>query len=155
VIVAGIDYSTTGANIILLSEESPVRRVCSFKRNGNSFDRARGVRAAMPLLASWKQWEVQAIGIEEPRGHGNGSLHRVQGAILACLPPDLLVEPFVPSAWRKLAGMSGGASKDQVKAFVRTREDKTRVRYWTQDDCDAYCIALAVRASALVVDSHQ
>ena len=100
--------------------------------------------------------DVLAVGIEDPRGYGAGSLYRVQGAVLACIPQGRLVHPWIPSAWRKAVGLPGNASKDVVGLFVSGRRrhvDQWAVVRWPQDACDAYCIALAVRNQLQIKDA--
>lgn len=145
VVTAGIDYNTQKINIVVLDEGDLVGRwlLSVPPGSGEAFDRARKVKLIMPGHGFWQLREVQAVGIEEPRGQGNGSLHRVQGAILACLPHDLLVAPMLPNQWKKHAGIGGGATKEDVRVFTEGHE--WRARNWTQDDCDAWCIARAVQ----------
>lgn len=142
---AGIDYSTQRINLVVLDDDELVGRwVYTVPAgSGDAFDRARKVKLIMPGHAFWAQREVAAVGLEEPRGNGDGSLHRVQGAILACLPADLLVQPLMPGQWKARAGVGGGATKEDVRVFVEGLE--WRARNWSQDDCDAYCMARAVR----------
>lgn len=149
-IVAGIDYSTTKINVVVLADEEqavkPDARRWVFQippGSGDAFDRARVVKLIFPHLDFWERHEVAGVALEEPRGPGNGALLRIQGALLACLPHDLLVQPLLPSQWRKHAGLAGNATKEQVREFVEERD--WRARNWSQDDCDAYCLALAMR----------
>lgn len=148
--VAGIDLSTRAVDVVLLDEDTDVATWHRFPLEGrDAFERARHVRTALPGRTSGFWDDVLAVGIEDPRGYGAGSLYRVQGAILACLPWGLLVQPWVPSAWRKQVGLAGNASKLDVWTFGARRllKDKAPGLYetWPQDAMDAYCIALATR----------
>lgn len=154
--VAGIDYSTKAIDVVLLDDDSAATTTWHrFNLTGqDAFDRARAVKAAMPTTSFWD--DVVACGIEDPRGYGAGSLYRVQGAILACLPRTLLVQPLIPSSWRKTVGLKGNASKLDVAVFAFERlrgcpEQKFRSRapaigVYPQDAFDAYCLALATRS---------
>jgi hypothetical protein len=161
--IAGIDYNTHAVDIVLLDEDTDAATWHRFELEGaNAFDRARDVQRAFNFTSAiWD--EIIAIGIEEPRGYGAGSLYRVQGAILVGLPWNRLVHPLIPSQWRKTVGLPGNASKDQVSQFVVRHKlasigdgrDTSHVPLgalpmphgvtWPQDACDAYCIALATR----------
>lgn len=144
--IAGIDFSTHAVDIVKLDEETDAATWHRFELTGqDAFDRARSVRAAMPGGSFWD--DVLACGIEDPRGYNAGSLYRVQGAILACLPSGLLVQPWIPSAWRAAVGLSGRASKDHVQEYVEEvlRTPMRTTWDWPQDACDAYCIALSTR----------
>jgi hypothetical protein len=83
----------------------------------------------------------------------------IQGAILACLPPGTLVQPFVATSWRKEVGLSGRATKEDIADFVYDAQNQGDARegdvleldtrafwdaQWPQDACDAYCLALCV-----------
>jgi hypothetical protein len=118
--VAGIDLSTHAVDVVLVpldGNEPPQWR--RYPLDGpSSFDRARTVRDAMPPRTGGLWDDVLAIGIEDPRGHAAGHAYRIQGAILSCLPQSVLVQPWIPSAWRKAVGLPGNASKDDVAVFT-------------------------------------
>lgn len=144
--VAGIDLSTHAVDVVKLHTTSDEAHWHRFTLEGHdAFDRARTVRDALPCRTSEFWDDVIAIGIEHPAGHhGTMPLLRVQGAILACLPPHLLVHPLPPSAWRKTVGLKGNATKDDVGRFSddlcpRPSQD------WPQDAHDAHLIARATR----------
>lgn len=153
---AGIDFDTHAVHVVFLLEDGEA----IYKRYGldghDAFERTRSVRRAMPTKGVWEDMGVVACAIEEPQGVQKATvakLKAVQGAILACLPGDLLVEPMVPARWRTTVGLSGHASKDEVAAFARARAGHPRPIGDTgfrasalpeQDACDAYCLALAV-----------
>ena len=149
--VAGIDYSTRAVDVVLLDEDTDAAAWHRVDLEGaDAFDRARDVKFKLRRLGTLTDFfeETIAVGIEDPRGYGAGSLYRVQGAILACIPPTLLVQPWIPSAWRKAVGLPGNASKDAVRSFVLAPDGVWKFRAmnaWPQDACDAYCIALATR----------
>jgi hypothetical protein len=167
--VAGIDYSTRFVDVVLLDEDTDAATWHRFPLEGNdAFDRARYVGQAVPGRAMSFWDNVLAVGIEDPRGYGSGSIYRVQGAVLACVPSGTLVQPWIPSAWRKTVGLPGNASKGQIGQFVVRHKlasigdgrDTSHVMegalpmpngvIWPQDACDAYCIALATRMSIQV-----
>lgn len=140
--VCGIDFSSHAVDLVLLDETTEAATWHRFElRGADAFDRARDVRPAVPGGAFWD--DVIAVGIEDPRGYNAGALYRVQGAILAQIPVDKLVQPWIPSAWRKTVGLPGNASKDAIGLYVWERV--TAAEVWPQDACDAYCIALATR----------
>lgn len=143
--IAGIDFSTRAVDVVLLDEDSDVAEWHRVELIGqDAFARARDVKRAMGELESCLWDEVLAVGIEDPRGYGAGSLYRVQGAILSRLPVWTLVQPWIPSSWRKTVGLPGNASKQAVANFAcNHRQVLTSV--WPQDGHDAYCIALATR----------
>jgi hypothetical protein len=137
--------------VVLLDEDSDAAEWHRFPLEGaDAFERARRVKAVVPARFSGYWDEVLAVGIEEPRGYNSGALYRVQGAILACLPRTLLVQPWIPSEWRKAVGLPGGASKADVASFALEHAHAVglpwTVREQGQDCMDAYCIALATRS---------
>lgn len=160
--VAGIDLSSFQIDIVKLpvanaddtSDEidsiyGPKITSYSLGKKGTAFDRARLVRDAVPDRYAPIWSDVLAIGIEEPFGKGHLSTaagYRVQGAVLACLPPATLVQPWAPASWKKAVGIGGGADKEKVAAWVMRQENKQRRSYgMTQDAADAYCVAWATR----------
>lgn len=140
--VAGIDYSTHAIDVVLLDEngvEPPEWHRTELVGN-NAFDRTRSIDNG--VTSAW--WDdMLAIGIEDPRGFNAGALYRIQGAILANIPDRILVQPWVPSEWRKAVGLKGNAPKAEVKSAVITWAWAGGSGEWPQDACDAYCIALA------------
>lgn len=144
--VAGIDYNTRAVDVVLIDEDTGTASWHRFPLAGigDAFDRARSVREAMPPRSWWETHGVIAAGIEDPRGYAAGHQYRVQGGILQCLPRDLLVQPWIPSAWRKAVGLPGNAPKVVVATHVFSVVVGVHVpAMWPQDACDAYCIARA------------
>ena len=114
--IAGIDYSSHAIDIVQIPHDGPQPpRWDRFELEGDmAFDRARDVATSMPGRASSYWDEIIAVGIEHPGGHyGTQAMIRIQGAILSCIPPWVLVEPLSPAKWRKLIGLPGNASKDR------------------------------------------
>lgn len=151
-LVAGIDFSSLAIDVVLvdLDDREPPLWERFALTGADAFERTRNVRAVMPTSSFYD--DILAIGIEHPAGKfGTGPMMRVQGAVLACLPAGVLVQPWPPSAWRKAVGLAGNASKWDVSAFVMlnsfTDGWKTDERALEQDACDAYCIALATRSA--------
>jgi hypothetical protein len=142
--IAGIDYSTRAVDVVLLDEDSDAATWLRIPLFGqDAFERVRSVRQGM-RSSMWD--DALAIGIEDPRGYNAGALYRIQGAILSCIPNAILVQPFIPSQWRKTVGLPGNASKAQAADFVQSvKYPAAYTLEWPQDACDAYCIALATR----------
>ena len=162
--VVGIDFSSRFVDIVTVhldDAHSPLWN--RYPLHGNdAFERTRSVAQAVPgpHTAYWD--DVLAVGIEHPAGrYGTGPLMRLQGAILACIPARMLVEPLPPAKWRKLVGLPGNATKDEVAArssghlfglyaqedapIVISRTALHTAGEWPQDAHDAHLIALATR----------
>lgn len=144
---AGIDYDSHAIHVVLLPDEGPPRYLpFVLTSHPRAFERTRTVRDVMPARGWWADEGVIAIGIEEPMGHSTRPLNRIQGAILSCLPGDVLVNPMMPGEWRKAVGLSGNAPKIEIATFVNGGKPWLPERQdWPQDACDAYCLALAVQ----------
>ena len=86
---------------------------------------------------------------------------RIQGAILSQIPARMLVHPLPPGKWRKLVGLPGNASKEDVAAYALSAQFPVTngslhrhmgITTWThgagvpQDAHDAHLIALATRS---------
>jgi hypothetical protein len=146
--IAGVDYSTKAVDLVTIphngDNDEPVWHHFPLQGDG-AFDRARDVAMEMPGRGSAFWDDILAIGIEHPGGHyGTGTMLRIQGAILSCLPAWVLVEPLPPAKWRKLNGLSGNASKDDVY-YRSALTSGTHDPPWSQDAHDAHLIAHATR----------
>lgn len=156
--IAGIDFSTHFIDVVLvpLDEGPPVWHRYQLEGQ-DAFERTRSVPNVVPWRAASFWDDVLAVGIEHPAGrHGVGPLLRIQGAVLACLPSRMLVEPWPPAKWRKECGLKGNASKEQVSVVSQMRlldtppstytsEYRRSIFGWPQDAHDAHLIALATR----------
>lgn len=94
--------------------------------------------------------EIQAVFIEDTAGAGKFRQHdagRAQGMVQAEVErrwPWVTVQFLKPAEWKKLAGLKGNASKDDIYAHVHLwigADEKGHPR--SQDACDALLIALA------------
>ena len=156
--IAGCDYSTNHADIVLLPWEGGAETArwwrIPLRENGvpselAAFHAAASVaRTLVPALP----WDViGAFYLEAPLLGANVQttlkLARVQGAILACVPMRVAVGEIQPAEWKKGLGLTGQASKQAVRdaavemGFVAARPDED-----VQDAFDAFGIAWAVRA---------
>lgn len=155
--VVGIDFSTHAVDLCALDVDTGYATWTHVSLEGNdAFERTRAVRPRMqeilPLaFPGGSYWDdVVACAIEEPAGRLTGRLFRIQGAILACLPRDLLLEKLMPSQWRKAVGLKGNATKEDVKdrawesLAVMHSSQGWLSPDMPQDVWDAYCLALAV-----------
>lgn len=142
---AGIDFSTHSIDVVFLLEDGEAVYKRYELEGHDAFERTRSVRRVMPTKGIWEDMGVVACAIEEPQGAQKATvakLKAVQGAILACLPDDLLVEPMVPARWRTAVGLKGNADKGAVALFAAGRGFMPAEP--RQDAYDAWCLALAV-----------
>lgn len=148
-ITAGCDYDTRAVYVVLFDEASESRALAFALDGDDAFERTRAVSRSLPPASWWDEAGVVALGIEEPMAANPmmrqtiAKLKAIQGAVLACLPASLLVQPFNAGEWKKAVGLPGNATKAAVSRYVH--EDERGDPSWTQDVCDAYCLALAVR----------
>lgn len=148
-LIGGCDYSTHFVDFVFIDEngeQAPIWRRLPL-HGQDAFDRTRSLKLVWPegsINGEGPFANVLALGIEDPRGQNAGALYRIQGAILDRLPHTLLVQPWIPSQWRKAVGLPGNASKADVYVF----SDDLLPSFWPiwpQDAHDAHCIALATR----------
>lgn len=144
---AGIDFDTNAVHVVLLPEEEGKAQYLLYGLKGHdAFERTRAVREALPARGWWRDQGVISVCIEEPMQRGPAAvtfipkLKAIQGAVLACLPTSLLVHPLRAGEWKKQVGLSGNASKEDVRYFAAGHAN------WSvalpQDAFDAYCLAL-------------
>lgn len=151
---AGIDYSSTAIDVVRLELDSDAARwdriLLDSTGKLETIDRARRIRDLLPSRRAWADDGVVCIGIElsMTRMFSSAvSLSRVQGAILACLPPPGADPPvlYLPAyEWKKAFGLSGNANKRGVRAAVLERWPNLPTNCG-QDALDAYAIAWAAR----------
>jgi hypothetical protein len=151
--IAGIDYSSVAVHVVAIDEDSGLyagHLVADLECGpGDAFERARRVRYLLPPAGYWRD-NYAAIGIEETFSNRVGTavtLARVQGAILAVLPREMLVLPLpanykAPHGWKALTVGKTNASKDEVRAWALAQGMPPGL---AQDFYDAYCIAHATR----------
>lgn len=151
-IVAGIDFSSYTIDVVRVClDDALPPEWHRFDLSGqDAFDRSRVIPETVPGRGSVFWDDVLAVGIEQPQMRGSSmaaaySHYRVQGAVLACIPAATLVQPWLPSSWRKAVGLPGNAKKDAVRLHVH--DDLRADPFWSQDACDAYCIAIATRSA--------
>jgi len=143
--VAGIDLSTWAIDVVRIHDTGEIDWHRYKLEGQDAWERTRNVPHAMPGPTDELWDETTAIGIEQPAGHhGVIPLVRVQGAILARLPKDVLVQPYMPARWRVLAGLPGHALKADVRMrslMLGAPED-----WHPQDAHDAHLVARAMQA---------
>lgn len=145
----GIDYDTFAIHLVRLPVTyhdglqvygQPTYHLCRLEGH-DAFSRMRRVPWELPGEGFWD--DVVAVGIEEPGGkYSVAKLKGIQGAIVACLPLELLIAEYQAGLWRKLCGLSGRSTKEEVMAWVYGQLGENP--QWPQDACDAYCLARAV-----------
>lgn len=151
---AGIDYDSSGVFVALVDEESgELAGVGTYDLAcgpGDALERVRRLRDLMPARASWRDSGVLAIGIESTFSQAfkaTAALARVQGAIIACLPRELLLLDLTANGrespgWKLLTVGKTTASKDEVKAWALANGAPPGL---VQDHYDAFAIARATR----------
>jgi len=161
--IAGIDLDSRGVYVVLVDEDSGAyldRLTADLTdASADAFDRARRVRDLLPVRGWWRDTCI-AVGIEEPFSNSYRSaagLARVQGAVLACLPPDLLACPIAPNrkapdGWKALTVGTTTASKDEVRQWAEAHGLPSELE---QDFADAFCIARAMRSIYAAREVHR
>jgi len=149
---AGIDYDTNAVHVVVIQEDGDLRYSHYELVGHDPFERAREVRDAMPSRGWWRDSGIIGCAIEE-QASGNPrmrasvqKLKMIQGAILSCLPRDLLVQPLEATRWRKELKIPGNASKEDVEFWCRFSSPhggRFTGQSYPQDFFDAYCMALA------------
>lgn len=147
--VAGIDVSTYAVDLVLIPTDlaPPIWNRYPLK-GPDAWERTRNIARAMPSPYARMWDDIEAIGVENPAGkHGIHTVQRAVGAVLACLPPSALVQPWRPAEWRKAVDLPGNASKTTVLEHgievARGMGAEWAADTHPQDCFDALCIALA------------
>lgn len=149
--VLGIDYSTKAIDLVVLGDDTDAGEHFRFpiEHKEGAFYAARNVRRVFPRRSWFEERGVWLVGIERPFGHPQTltALMRVQGAIIAMIPPELAVIETPQSEWlrvfanpEKLPTTSAGR-----KILAQDRARDLGFRNSLMDANDAYGIAWAVR----------
>ncbi len=153
--VVGCDYDVSAIHLVKASIDRPTQASYTrcelpvWKRRAHTptaprdwdVTRLRAIADALPHSSYWD--DVHSVILEHPAGrYGLHSTLPLYGALCVLLPHSPLV--LGPSEWRKMIGLSGRATKDEV-ALWSISEGRAGVLdgTWTSDACDAYAIARA------------
>jgi hypothetical protein len=165
--VAGCDYSTFAADFVLLPLEGDSADGASWWRiplrladvplELEAFHAAVALSAVLLKALPWP--DIACLYVETPVLGVGGALTtvkqaRIQGAIVASVPPSVTVGEIHPGSWKKGIGLSGNASKAAVMQKVLDmgfRASRPKVLGQgpedtdVQDAYDAFGIAWTVR----------
>jgi Holliday junction resolvasome RuvABC endonuclease subunit len=154
--VLGIDLDTSNITYALLDDDGVEATIHQYRirHKHGSFYAARHARDHLPGGSWYDQHNVWLAGIEKPMDARNPgtlmALARVQGAILASLPPGLTVIETAPQEWVKLFTKLDKIPVNRVerKGVVADRVEQLLERElgdWSYDMTDAYGIAFVAR----------
>lgn len=150
---AGIDVSSRAIAIVTVPLDPELDHTIDGAPGGatiplhgpTALERACYAAGSIPRGSFWD--DIAEVAIERPYGTGPDALlamHLMVGLLVAAMPerlhPPLLLQPNV---WRKHAGLSGKAEKEDVLAFAIEHMPR---RPASQDVADAFCIARAARS---------
>lgn len=147
--VAGVDFSSHAVDVVLLDEDGgllPAHLRFPFENRRYAFERLLGCREVLPTPGWWADESVYLIALESPKSKGFGAavdLARVQGAIIATLPRNIITWQLTPNEWKREIGFPGVAKKDAYRAKAI---ELGAMKNWTEHAIDAFCIAYAARA---------
>lgn len=154
----GVDVSTRSVACAFLEFDSDRSYVRTYEVppdvDGDALERARTLADLLPRRKASGWDETALVAIERPMGPGTrqvADMMLVVGIVVACLPPSIPVWLLGPSEWRKGCGLAGNASKADVRRFAMERwegdpERNSSPASWSQDLCDAWCVAYGARA---------
>lgn len=148
----GIDLSSRAIDIVKLDETTNQAEWHRFEMEGaTAWERTLRVRDVMPPSRFWD--DVYLAAVETPFPDQQGVLRRVQGAVMACVPPAVLVWEANASEWKRALGL--GTAKPTTHDLARIAPSGNMKLVgrrvldvkWdeAQNGRDAYCIALWCR----------
>lgn len=110
---AGIDLSSRAIDIVKLDEDTNQAEWFRFELEGASaWERTRQVRDRLPGSSWWE--DVYLAAIETPFPDQQGVLRRVQGAVMASIPPAVLVWEANAAEWKRELALKGKPSWDDL-----------------------------------------
>ena len=125
--ILGIDYDSKKVAVAVLEDEGPEARwaVFSVADRRGSFYAARKVPMALPGRHWFIHHGIWLAGIERPMSRRLpplAALSRIQGAIVASLPEQLVVVETAPAQWmRVFLGRPAPSSTEDRKDAVAAR----------------------------------
>lgn len=137
----GVDINAREINLVSIELDTMVMKHHLLIGAKNSFDTARMMTTVMPHSSWWD--DIALVAIERPAGRFAKVIYAqglVIGAVLALIPSRVLVQDFVPAQWKKLVGLHGNASKEQVIAWA---SEFGAGENWDEHACDALAICHA------------
>lgn len=144
--VLGIDLSSFAVDLVLLDENDDVaEHVRVDLGGGDSFDRCRRVRDALPRHSWLEDRGVYLAAIEKPTASSFVSAAAqlpVFGAVASSLPSSLVVWSLRPAEWKRELGihLSRKPTVDEIAAVAGES-----AQWWPQDALDACGVAFAAR----------
>lgn len=143
----GIDVNATEVNLVSVDLDTFETKHHLLLGAKKSFETARLMKTVMPHSSWWD--DIALAAIERPSGRFPKVIYAqalVIGALIAVIPTRVLIQEFVPANWKKLVGLHGNATKDQVKAWATEFGAGPE---WDEHACDA----LAICHAALVYNN--
>lgn len=137
----GIDANAREVNLVSIDLDTMAIKHHLLVGAKKSFDTARAMNTIMPHSSWWD--DIVLVAIERPSGRFPKVIYAqalVIGALLATIPTRVLIQDFVPANWKSLIGLSGHATKDQVRAWA---SEFGADPSWDEHACDALALVHA------------
>lgn len=154
-LLAGVDVSSHIIAIALIdARNADLYETLELRIKPGGDNPAMPMATAFRLAADTLSW-ANAIWIENPMGAHPKSIatgNRAIGALLreiGGLDPVPPVNLIVPPTWKKLAGLKGNAPKPVISTRALDLYPTLAGPDYSQDICDAACIAYAGYAESL------
>jgi hypothetical protein len=148
--VCGCDFSTRAFDFVALeldTDEATWHRVSIDEPKLTALERARLARDRLPNRYMWRDAGFVAVCWEQPYSQNRDDIRaygRVEGILLATLPPDLPVYTYQPSLWKKRTTGDGHASKEAAREWARDHWQGIGPPAFDAlplDATDAFCVA--------------
>lgn len=144
--VVGIDFSSFAIDLVKLDETANQATWTRVKLDGgNAWDRTRKLPRFMPKASWWD--DVYLCAIEKPMHDQQRVLGRVQGSVIACIPPAIWTWEVNVAEWKKALGVPirEKPTPSHFAGFVLNGWATVAAVPWEQDAYDALGVALFAR----------
>lgn len=149
--VLGIDFASAAIDLVFLDETEDVARWHRIPLEPG-WTSSRMMRHKYAWGSELEHAGVYLVALEQPMMQQRNSiaaLSRIQGAILASLPPEVAVWLLAPAEWKLGIGMKGNASTQLGKpgafALLGWALQHGAEQDWPTDACAALAMAYTAR----------
>lgn len=138
---AGLDVAATHLDIVTVDLDTWATKWHQLPGGKKGWETARSMKEVLPHQSYWD--DIALLAIERPVGARASVIWAqglVIGAVLALVPPGVVVQDFQANEWKTLVGLAGGASKEAVMAWA---SEFGATSEWDEHGCDALALVHA------------
>jgi hypothetical protein len=134
---AGLEVAATHLDIVTLDLDSEEVKRHRLPAGKEQWETARTMREVLPHPSYWEG--ISLLAIRSPETPQD----MVIGAVIALIPPGVLVKNFQDSKWKGLVGLPGNSGGSEVMAWA---SEFGANETWDEASCGALALCYAALA---------